>query len=125
MAEPISMKLGMYVMAPEPILTTYFINPSHQSVRLYVHTPIFARQRLCKILSRFRGVTRDGYGLANGFIDHFYTPLRATSNYNTVADFHITTHFTLSSQSAFTSRCLVTALSNGYSCAMFSLDFSW
>jgi hypothetical protein len=35
-AEPIFMKLGMYIMAPELISTTYFINPSHQSVCLYV-----------------------------------------------------------------------------------------
>jgi hypothetical protein len=32
MPEPIFMKLGMYIMALEPISTTYFINPSHQSV---------------------------------------------------------------------------------------------
>jgi hypothetical protein len=32
MPEPIFMKLGMYIMAPEPISTVYFINPSHQSV---------------------------------------------------------------------------------------------
>jgi hypothetical protein len=30
------MKLGMYSMAPEPISTAYFINPSHQSVCLFV-----------------------------------------------------------------------------------------
>jgi hypothetical protein len=45
MAEPIFMKLGMYIMAPEPISTAYFINPSHQSVCLYVSPPIVARQR--------------------------------------------------------------------------------
>jgi hypothetical protein len=32
MPEPILTKLGMYIMAPEPISTPYFINPSHQSV---------------------------------------------------------------------------------------------
>jgi hypothetical protein len=32
MPEPIFMNLGMYIMAPEPILTAYFINPFHQSV---------------------------------------------------------------------------------------------
>jgi hypothetical protein len=31
------MKLGMYIMAPEPISTAYFIDASHQSVRLYVY----------------------------------------------------------------------------------------
>jgi hypothetical protein len=31
------MKLGMYITACEPILTAYFINPSHQSLCLYVY----------------------------------------------------------------------------------------
>jgi hypothetical protein len=35
-------------MAPEPISTAYFINPSHQSVCLYVNLPIVARQELGK-----------------------------------------------------------------------------
>jgi hypothetical protein len=48
MAEPIFMKLGMYIMAPEPILKAYFINPSHQSVCLYVYPFIIDRQRLGK-----------------------------------------------------------------------------
>jgi hypothetical protein len=30
------MKFGMYIMGPEPISTGNFINPSHQSVCLYV-----------------------------------------------------------------------------------------
>jgi hypothetical protein len=42
------MKLGMYIMAPEPISTVYLINPSHQSLCLYVYLPIVARQRLGK-----------------------------------------------------------------------------
>jgi hypothetical protein len=37
MPEPICMKPGMYVMAPEPISTAYFINPSQQSVCMYVY----------------------------------------------------------------------------------------
>jgi hypothetical protein len=37
MPEPIFMKLGMYIVAPEPITTAYSINPSHQSVCLYVY----------------------------------------------------------------------------------------
>jgi hypothetical protein len=48
MAEPIFMKLGMYVMVPKPISTVYFINLSHQSVCLYVYLAIVARQRLGK-----------------------------------------------------------------------------
>jgi hypothetical protein len=31
MPEPIFIKLGMYIMAPEPVSTTCFKNPSHQS----------------------------------------------------------------------------------------------
>jgi hypothetical protein len=46
MREPIFMKLGMYIIAPEPISTAYFINPSHQSVCLYVYPLIVAKQRL-------------------------------------------------------------------------------
>jgi hypothetical protein len=30
------MKLGMYIMAPEPISTANFINPSHQSASVCV-----------------------------------------------------------------------------------------
>jgi hypothetical protein len=41
-------KLGIYIMAPEPISTAYYINPSHQSVSVYVSRPILARQRLGK-----------------------------------------------------------------------------
>jgi hypothetical protein len=48
MPEPIYLELGMYIMAPEPISAAYFINPSHQSVCLYVYPRIVARQRLGK-----------------------------------------------------------------------------
>jgi hypothetical protein len=48
MAEPIFMKRGMYIMAREHISTAYFINPSHQSVCLYVYPRVIARQRLGK-----------------------------------------------------------------------------
>jgi hypothetical protein len=48
MAESIFMKLGMYIMAPVPISTAYFINPSHQFVCLYVYPTLIARQRLGK-----------------------------------------------------------------------------
>jgi hypothetical protein len=41
--EQIFMKVGMYIMALELISTTYFINPSHQSVCLYVY-PFVARR---------------------------------------------------------------------------------
>jgi hypothetical protein len=30
--EPVFMKLGLYVMAPELMSAAYFVNPSHQSV---------------------------------------------------------------------------------------------
>jgi hypothetical protein len=45
MAKPIFTKLGMYIMASEAISTAYFINPSHQSVRLYVYPFIVDRQQ--------------------------------------------------------------------------------
>jgi hypothetical protein len=48
MPELISMKLGTYIMAHEHISTAYFINPSHQSVWLYVYPTIVAKQRLSK-----------------------------------------------------------------------------
>jgi hypothetical protein len=36
MDELISMKLGTYIMAPEPISSAYFINPSRHSVSVCV-----------------------------------------------------------------------------------------
>jgi hypothetical protein len=51
MPEPIFMKFGVYIMAPEPISMAYFINPSHQSVCLYVYLPIVARQQIGKNVS--------------------------------------------------------------------------
>jgi hypothetical protein len=41
--KPVSMKLGVYVLVPEPILMAYFIN-----LCLYVYHPIIASQRLSK-----------------------------------------------------------------------------
>jgi hypothetical protein len=41
----------MYITAPEPISTAYFVNPSHQSVCLYVYPLIVGRQRLGKDVS--------------------------------------------------------------------------
>jgi hypothetical protein len=41
--EPIFIKFGMYVIAPEPISTANYINPSHQSVCLNAYV---ATQRL-------------------------------------------------------------------------------
>jgi hypothetical protein len=37
MPEPIFMKLGMYILPPEPMSTAYFIYPSHLSVCLYMY----------------------------------------------------------------------------------------
>jgi hypothetical protein len=48
MLEPIFINLGMYIMAPKPISTAYFINPSHQSMCLYVYPSMIVRQRLGK-----------------------------------------------------------------------------
>jgi hypothetical protein len=48
MPEPMFTELDVYIMAPEPNLTAYFIDPSPQSVRLYVYRFIVARQRFGK-----------------------------------------------------------------------------
>jgi hypothetical protein len=48
--EPIFIKLGMYIMACEPISTVYFINPSHQTVCLCV-SPVIARQWLDTVIA--------------------------------------------------------------------------
>jgi hypothetical protein len=50
MPEQILMKLGMHmhIMEPEPISTAYFINPSHQSLCLYVRPSMVAVPWLSK-----------------------------------------------------------------------------
>jgi hypothetical protein len=62
--EPIFMKLGMYIRAPKPISTAYFINHFNQSVCLYVYHPVVARQLLCK--KRYRS---NEYTCTNKIID--------------------------------------------------------
>jgi hypothetical protein len=53
MPQPVFMKLGMHIMEPELISTAYFIiNPSPQSVCLYMYPIIVARKRLGKSLPR-------------------------------------------------------------------------
>jgi hypothetical protein len=47
------LKLGMYTMAPKHTSTAYFINPSHQSVCLYI-TPIVARRQLGEVYHYIR-----------------------------------------------------------------------
>jgi hypothetical protein len=62
--------------------------------------------------------------LMNRFTDHLQ--VITTNNYYTIADFHTTNHSTLSVLSLIsTSLYLVSALHNGYSFAVFSLDVSW
>jgi hypothetical protein len=46
LSEPIFMKLGMNIMAPEPISMAYFIDPFHQSGCLYMYINIIAKQQL-------------------------------------------------------------------------------
>jgi hypothetical protein len=48
MPEPVFMKLGVYIMAPEPFSAAYVMKPSHQSVCLYVYTHLVARPRIGK-----------------------------------------------------------------------------
>jgi hypothetical protein len=61
-----------------------------------------------------------GFGLVTRFNDHLCTQVVTTYNYNTIANLHtlqITGAHTQSSQSAFTSRFLVTDLNNADSSA--------
>jgi hypothetical protein len=48
MPEPIFMKFGFYIMAPEPIPAVYVVIPTNHSAWLYAYPPIVARQRLSK-----------------------------------------------------------------------------
>jgi hypothetical protein len=48
MLELIFMKPDIYIMAPEPISTAYFINPSHLSVCVYMYLHIVGRQGVGK-----------------------------------------------------------------------------
>jgi hypothetical protein len=50
MAELIFVKLGMYIMTPETVSATYFINPS-LNLCLYKYPLIAARQRFGKNLA--------------------------------------------------------------------------
>jgi hypothetical protein len=59
MNEPIFNKLGICIMAPEPISMAYFINPSYQSVCLCI-LHIVARQRLGKCIPLFGTTQRIG-----------------------------------------------------------------
>jgi hypothetical protein len=52
--EPVFMKLGLCVMAPEPILTTYFIIPPISLCVCMCIPSIVARQRLRKLHPSFR-----------------------------------------------------------------------
>jgi hypothetical protein len=62
--EPIFMKLVMYIMTSEPILTAYLINPSRQSVCLYVYLSYrcYAKARYSAAL-----ISLLGNGLVNTF----------------------------------------------------------
>jgi hypothetical protein len=64
------MKLGIYIMALDPISKAYFINPSHQSVCLYVYPPLIARQRLGKHVSAATNTCNTGRSVGRVF---FYT----------------------------------------------------
>jgi hypothetical protein len=52
MPEPIFIKLGLYIMTPEPTTTVYSINLFHQSVCMGIPPTIVARQRLGKQVPR-------------------------------------------------------------------------
>jgi hypothetical protein len=48
MPEPVFMKLGTHIMAPEPIPAAYIMKPSSQSVCRYLQPTIVSRQRFSK-----------------------------------------------------------------------------
>jgi hypothetical protein len=61
-----------------------------------------------------------GFGLVNGFIDHFFAQPVTTTTYSAITNLHtlqITRGQAKFSQSAFTSRFLVMDLNNGDSSA--------
>jgi hypothetical protein len=62
---PIFMKLRTFIMASEPVSTANFLNPSHQSVCLYVYPPLLARQRLGKNVT----VTMNTYATIEELLD--------------------------------------------------------
>jgi hypothetical protein len=68
-------------------------------------------------------LTIDRYGLVNRFIDH----LRAitTNNHYTITDFYTPNYSTLSLLNLRVLSLVFTAIHNGYSSAMSSLDISW
>jgi hypothetical protein len=70
------MKLGMCVMAPEPIPTAYFIKPSHQCVCLCVYPLIVARQRLGKHVPAAKN-TRNNRIIVGGVV---FCTVRIVSN---------------------------------------------
>jgi hypothetical protein len=59
--EPVFMKLGMYVMTLKTISMAYFINPSHQSVCLYV-PPSYGWKTTVRLFLSLYSV------LGNGFV---------------------------------------------------------
>jgi hypothetical protein len=81
MPEPIYMKLGMYIMAPEPISVVYFINPSHQSVCLYVYASIVARSRLGENVT----AAMNTYATVEEMLDASF-PMRSLSYQRKVGD---------------------------------------
>jgi hypothetical protein len=58
--EPLFMKLGTYIMAPEPISAAYFINPSRQSVSVYVSLLSLLDKGYVKCIPPFSARQRHG-----------------------------------------------------------------
>jgi hypothetical protein len=68
MPEPIFMKLGTYVMAPEAISKACFINP-YQFLCLYVYHLIVVRQRLGKNVT----VEKDTHATIEELLDAWFS----------------------------------------------------
>jgi hypothetical protein len=72
MPESVFMKLGMYIVAPDPISTAYFINLSYHSVCLW-SPHIVARQRLGKHVPAAMN-TRNKKEVLDGCVSGFMYP---------------------------------------------------
>jgi hypothetical protein len=68
------------------------------------------------------GVTIDGYGLLNGFIDHLYTRLGSTSHYSAIANLH-TLQITTAPAKAFSSLLCLHAVKPGRSSPEFQRTY--
>jgi hypothetical protein len=78
MAEPIFMKFGMYIMAPEPISTAHFIDPSHQAEEVLDATNTRNRIVGRVVFYAVRVISKKSRGLVLPITTCFYSTERHT-----------------------------------------------